>query len=256
MTTIAVINDKGGVAKTVTAVNTAAVLGSRGKHVLVIDLDRQANATEYLGVAPQLISPANKCLTQKCSPEEVAGFITETKFKGVSLIPAGEDLESAEIQIAMDIRLPRETRIQRICEAVRSMNQFDYILIDCPPSLHAVAVNAMVAADYIVIPVQISQFAIAGISTVIQHVSEIQQNFNPKIQYSILFTLFENTQVMREVSDYFTEKGMPLFSTRIRKTTKMIESTLDHMPIIYYSASSTAAQDYQQFTSELLERVG
>jgi chromosome partitioning protein len=255
MKTISFINDKGGVGKTASSVNTAAVLGKKGKKVLVMDLDRQANATEYLGIAPELTSGAHACLTQKCTAEDLLSYIKKTSFEGVSIISAGEDLESAEIQIAMDIKLPRETRIKRICDIIASLNLFDFVLIDCPPSLHAVAVNAMVAADFIVIPVQISQFAIAGIGTVFNHISEIQQNFNPNIESGILLTLYENTAVMREVAKYFEEKNLPIFNTRIRKTTKFIESTLDHTPIVYYSPSSTAATDYQQFTDELLERV-
>lgn len=256
MKVISVINDKGGVGKTVTAVNTAAVLGGKGYKVLVIDLDRQANATEYLGIVPDFTSGSYQCLTKRCTPDEVKSFIVESKFKGISVIPAGQDLEHAEIQIAMDVKLPRETRIKNICAMIKTFG-FDYVIIDCPPSLHAVAINAMVAADFIIIPVQISQFAIAGIKTVFDYIDEIRQNFNPNIKAGILFTIYENSRVMREVCEYFEKQSsvMPLFNSKIRKTTKLIESTLDHAPVVYYAAESTAAQDYVAFADELLERI-
>ncbi len=245
-------NQKGGVGKTTSAVNVAASLGILGHKVLVIDLDPQGNATSGVGIAKKgLKNSINDVLIGECNAKEA---IIETEFENLSIIPANISLASAEYNLF------QEEGAERIMkEALEPIkNEFDYIIIDCPPSLSMLTVNAMVASDGVVIPMQCEFYALEGLAQLTVTINRIKANYNSKLNITgILITMYNSRlllslQVINELNKHYADK---LFSKHISRGVKVSEAPGFGVPVYYHDKRSKGAREYLAVAKELATRI-
>ena len=251
---IAVANQKGGVGKTTTAVNLSACLGASGKNVLLFDLDPQANATSGLGLEKKEGASAYRALLGDLP---LVGQIQQTAFKGLHIIPSELDLCGADLELArMENHLQR---LRQVLQPVRDDPRFDLIIIDCPPSLGILTLNAFTAADALLVPLQCEYYALEGISMVTRLMNQLRENgVNPTLELiGIVLTMFDartnlSSQVSSEVRTHFGDK---VFETVIPRTTRLAEAPSFGKPIIYYDKYSAAAAAYEVLAQELVKRL-
>ena len=248
---IAICNQKGGVGKSTTAVNVGAYLAISGKRTLLIDLDPQGNATTACGIQRNdLGKDIYEVLVNQASPAEAT---VKTSIEGLSLIPSSINLAGAEPYLA---NAPdRETVLKRICEPLRASH--DFVLFDCPPSLGLLTVNALVAADSAMIPVQCEYLALEGLSSLIRSINMIKQNLNPGLKISgIVLTMTDfRANLAREVADEVKRffKDM-VFNTAIPRSVRLAESPSFGKPICSYDTHSSGALAYQLLTQEVIAK--
>jgi chromosome partitioning protein len=246
---IALANQKGGVGKTTTAINLAASLAVLEKKVLLIDADPQANATSGLGFDIRAIkSSIYECLIDKLNPNDI---VLNAEVPGLDLIPSHIDLVGAEIEM---VNLPdREKIMKSVIEKIR--DKYDYVLIDCSPSLGLITVNALSAADSVIIPVQCEYFALEGLGKLLNTVKFIQSRLNTALEIEgFLLTMYDarlrlSNQVVDEVTKHFQQM---VFKTIIQRNIKLSESPSFGKPVILYDASSTGSINYLNLAKELL----
>lgn len=249
---IAFANQKGGVGKTTSAVNIAASVGILGKSVLLIDLDPQGNTTSGVGINKKnLKSTSYELLIDEI---DAAQAIVETEFKNLSVIPSNISLAGAEFDLyQLD---NREYRLKKQLEAVK--DNYDYIFIDCPPSLGMITVNALAAADAVIIPMQCEYYALEGLSQLMITIRKIKQLYNPELEIcSILITMFNGRliltmQVISELKKYYSDK---LFKTPVSRNVKLSEAPSFGKPVYYHDKSSKGAVEYLEVAKELIERI-
>lgn len=247
---ISIFNQKGGVGKTTTAVNLTAALGLAGKKVLLCDVDPQGNSTSGLGI--------NKQKTEGSSYEVLVGTLAvsdaviKTEYKNVDIMPAKSDLAGAEIELA-DVE-HRESRLKNALLPLRE--QYDYIFIDCPPSLGLIAINALNASDSVLVPIQCEFFAMEGLSQLMATVRQVKRLYNPMLELEgVLLTMFDGRlnltqQVVGEIKKYFAKK---LYSTVIPRTVRLSEAPSFGMPIQYFDKRSKGAEAYGKLAKEFLK---
>lgn len=248
---IAIANQKGGVGKTTTAVSLTAALGAQGKKVLLVDADPQGNATSGLGlVKKELDKSVYDLLTGEAPAREV---LRETAFRNVSVLPSSMDLAGAELELVSAER--RETRLKQALAPV--VLSYDYILIDCPPSLGLITLNALTAADTVLIPIQCEFYALEGLSQLIATVRQVKRMYNPNIDIEgVLLTMYDGRlnltqQVVQEVKRFFPQK---VYATVIPRNVRLSEAPGFGEPVLYYDARSKGAEAYNALAKEFLKK--
>lgn len=249
---IAIANQKGGVGKTTTVVNLAAALSARHRAVLVIDLDPQAHATLGLGLEKQQGASMYAVLTGQ---KEIADVIQPTKWANLNVIPSEVDLAGAELEFGM-----REDRLSMIRDAlapVKESGAFDYIILDCPPSLGIVMTSALAATDGVLIPIQAEFLAMDGLALITGSIERIRQGVNPNLDLNgIVFTMVNSvakltTDVMDEVRNHFGEK---VYETTIPRNVRVSEAPSMGVPVVFLDPRSKGAQAYKAFAWEFMAK--
>jgi chromosome partitioning protein len=248
--TIAIANQKGGVGKTTTAINLSASLASNDLRVLLIDSDPQGNATTGLGVDKSVEKAT--VYDVLFSDLQISTAIVKTDFEGLDMVPANRNLVAANLEL---VDLPdRETRLRTKLDEVRG--QYDYILIDCPPALDLLTLNALVAANSVLVPIQCEFFALEGISQLMDTVDRIKESFSHNLQIEgILLTMFDDRtnltkQVADDLRDFFKDQ---IFKTVIPRSVRLAEAPSYGKPILQYDVRSKGSESYVKLAKEILE---
>ncbi|MDH5479403.1 MAG: AAA family ATPase [Nitrosomonas sp.] len=246
---IAITNQKGGVGKTTTSVNLSASLAASGKRVLLIDLDPQANATMGSGTDKRAIqfSVYHVLLGEK-SVKEASVSTTKGEY---NLVPANRDLAGAEVEM-VDLT-QRETRLKTALEEVN--NDYDYVLIDCPPALSLLTLNGLCAAHTVMIPMQCEYYALEGLSDLVSTIKKVRMNFNPKLHIEgLLRTMFDPRNILaQQVSDQLQQHfGKKVYRTIIPRNVRLAEAPGFGMPVLYHDKHSKGAQAYLALAEEIL----
>lgn len=246
---ISVANQKGGVGKTTTTVNLSTILAKKGKKVLLIDTDPQGNATSGLGVSKDVELSVYDILIGDTEFDET---LQETAIKNLKVCPSNISLAGAEVQLVS--MMSREQRLKTKLDKIK--DQYDYILIDCPPSLGLVTLNAFTASDSVLIPVQCEYFALEGLGQLLNTVNLVKKHLNKNLEIEgALLTMYDartnlSNQVVKEVKKYFEDK---VYKTVIPRNVRLSEAPSYGMPITVYDSRSKGAKAYEKFAKELLK---
>lgn len=247
---LAVANQKGGVGKTTTAVNLATALGAVGMRVLLVDMDPQGNATTGLGIEKQkLTRSVYDVLFGEAKAYEAA---VQTKIPRLSIIPSSVDLSGAEVEL-----VTARGREHRLREALHTAMPYDYVIVDCPPSLNFLTLNALVAAHAIVVPLQCEFYALEGLSQLVKTVKLVQKHFNPQLDiHGVVLTMYDRRNrltrlVADDVRSYFGEK---VYRTTIPRNVRLSEAPSYGLPAIVYDMNCAGAQSYIMLAKEIIGR--
>ncbi len=250
-TVIAVTNQKGGVGKTTTAVNVAYYLAKSGKNVLLVDFDPQGNATSGLGFEKQKLKNSVLEIIQEGVP--VSEVALKMKQKRLSLLPATPHLANAEVELAK-----AEKRFTRLRQAIEKTDEYDFVIIDSPPSLSLLTVNALIAAQYVMLPVQAEFYALEGLGQLLETMQLVRKGMNPTLELiGVVITMFDgrttlSSQVSEEVKKHFPGK---VFETIIPRNIRLAEAPSHGVPVGAYDRWSKGARAYKALTKEVMNRV-
>ena len=253
---ISIINQKGGVGKTTTVINLAAGLSMKGKKILVIDLDPQGNATTGLGLSNTTSSDLT-IYSVLNGNKKITDVILQTKFHNLYMITSNVDLSGLEVETAGDSRRAFKLKDELTPILNDSEALYDYILIDCPPSLSLLTIMALVASDALVVPLQTEFFALEGLTQLMKTIERIKSNLNPTLEIrGILLTMFDKRnklsgQVEIEARNYFKEK---VYSTAVPRNVRLSEAPSHGIPVLLYDKICPGSKAYFKFTEEFLEQ--
>ena len=249
---ISFANQKGGVGKTTSAINIAAAIGLKGKKTLLLDCDPQGNASSGVGIRRNRIGATTyDILIGRARAEDA---IIKTEYKNLSVLPSSMPLAAAELELA-DLE-DRAFRLKNALESVK--NDYDYIFIDCPPSLGMLTINALTASDGVIVPMQCEYFSLAGLTQLLSTVNQVKRLYNPDLSLTgILITMHNgrlnlSVQVLDELKKHYADK---LFSTPVSRNVRLSEAPSFGMPIQYYDKYSKGSSAYDDIAAELLERT-
>ncbi len=254
--TIAVANQKGGVGKTTTVVNLAACMAEKGVKVLLIDMDAQGNATTGCGIRKKDLQKSSYDLLTD-ENVKLSDLVIKTPYHNLWIVPSTMDLAGAELELAE--AQGRAKRLEKALKTAETENLFDFILIDCPPSLGLITINALTAADTVLIPIQCEFFALEGLSQLTNTVKQVKKVYNPQLDIEgVLITMFDGRlnltmQVLAEVKKYFASKT---FKTVIPRNVRISEAPSHGKPINYYDRGSKGAKAYAELAEEILKNNG
>ena len=248
---IAIFNQKGGVGKTTTNINLAACLALKGKKTLVLDIDPQGNTTSGLGVSKRgLEDTVYNILVDK--DYDIRNAIIKTDVENLDLIPASVDLAGAEVELVQVDQ--RETALKKGLEQIKG--DYDYIFIDCPPSLGLLTINSLAAVDSVLIPIQCEFYALEGVSQLVSPIDLVKKSLNPELEIQgVILSMFDgrtnlSAQVVQEVKKYFGDK---VYTTVIPRNVRLAEAPSYGLPITAYDPKSKGAEAYMDFAEEFLE---
>lgn len=248
---IAIANQKGGVGKTTTAINLSACLAEKGQRVLVIDIDPQGNTTSGLGIAKDNVD--NTIYEVMLQEIDISDAICKDIFENLDIIPSNVNLAGAEIDL-IDIE-NREYILKNAINTVR--NNYDYVILDCPPSLSMLTVNAMTAADTVLVPIQCEYYALEGLSQLIHTIDLVQQRLNPNLLIEgVVFTMYDvrtnlSNQVVENVRNNLDAK---IYDTLIPRNIRLAEAPSYGLPINLYDSKSAGAESYRLLAKEVIDR--
>jgi chromosome partitioning protein len=248
-TVVAIVNQKGGVGKSTTAINLAAYLAGKGERILVVDMDPQGNATSGLGVSPGSGGCMYDVLLEGKPLQDVA---VKTEIEGLDVAPATINLVGAEVELVSS--LAREFKLKR---ALEKLSSYDRVLLDCPPSLDLLTLNALAAADEVLIPIQCEYYALEGLTQLMQSIRMVREELNPGLEVGgVLLTMFDPRtnlahQVAEEVRSFF---GDQVFHTIVPRNVRLSEAPSFGMPIALYAPKSTGAEAYSAVADEVVSR--
>lgn len=252
MVKVAIINLKGGVGKSVTTINLAAEFSARSLQVLVVDLDKQANTTKFYNALDYDKSSTADILT--CT-HGIAYTMQATDARNVELVPGNMRLLAANKQVLLDTTEPQQIRLRDSLEQVQDL--FDICLMDCPPDLDMGSINALCAADWVIIPVDCDEWATDGLREVLDQMDKLRMYYNPRLKLAgVLLTKYNRTNAEKQVAEDVSNSGAPLLKAVIRYTVKVKEARSAHKALRDYAPGGTATQDYSDLADELLEIVG
>lgn len=244
----AVVNQKGGVGKTTTAVNVAACLAVTGRKALLVDTDPQGNATSGVGVVK---SDLENCIYDVLINEiPIEKVIVQTDTPGLDVVPAKLDLAGADIELMS--MMSRETKLKNALERIG--DRYEFIIIDCPPSLGLLTVNVLTAAKYVILPIQCEYYALEGISQLLRTIDLVHQHLNPKLEIArVLLTMFDyrtnlSQQVVDEVRNFFKDKVSDVL---VPRNVRLSEAPSHGLPIVRYDSKSKGAEAYTKFSEEV-----
>lgn len=246
---ISIANQKGGVGKTTTAVNLSACMAAKGKRILLIDIDPQGNASSGLGI----IADEGKSIYNVLVEEmDIAATIKATMVKKLDVCPANIDLAGAEVELVSMIS--RETRLKDAIEKIK--DAYDYIILDCPPSLGLITLNAFTASDSVLVPIQCEYYALEGLGQLVNTIKLVQKHLNKELEIEgVVLTMFDartnlSSDVAKEVEKYF---GNKVFQTVIPRNIRLSEAPSHGLPITLYDPDSKGAQTYKKLAKEVLK---
>ena len=253
---VSIINQKGGVGKTTTVINLAAGLSMKGKKILVIDLDPQGNATTGLGLS-NTESSDNTIYNVLNGNKKISEVIQRTSFENLNLITSNVDLSGLEVETAGDSRRAFKLKDQLTSILNDSRASYDYILIDCPPSLSLLTIMALVASDALVVPLQTEFFALEGLTQLMKTIERIKNNLNPELSIrGILLTMYDRRnkpsgEVEKEARNYFKEK---VYQSIVPRNVRLSEAPSHGVPVLIYDKSCPGSKSYFNFTEEFLNQ--
>ena len=253
---ISVLNQKGGVGKTTTVINLAAGLALQNRKILVIDLDPQGNATTGLGISNSDNSD-NTIYSALNGTKKISEIIKKTQFQNIDLISSNVDLSGLEVETAGDTRRAFILKDQIMAYLNDFNNKYEYVLIDCPPSLSLLTVMALVTSSSLLVPLQTEFFALEGLTQLMKTIERVKINLNPELKIrGILLTMYDkrnklSSQVEKEARDYFKEK---VYSTVIPRNVRLSEAPSHGIPVLLYDKSCSGSKSYFSFTDEFLSK--
>ncbi|GAA0865967.1 ParA family protein [Paraclostridium tenue] len=249
MKKISILNIKGGVAKTTSAINIASILADEGKKILIVDVDAQSNLTmAFKSYDIDNLSVSDVLLSKSIDIENV---IKETEYKNIDILPANIKLAFTEKKILLDVTRSQQNRLKNILEKVSG--KYDYCIIDCPPSLNMITVNALVASDEVIVPIKIDKFALDGLEYLLESIEEIKEEFNPKLKFKGCFVTMDtattvNKEIKKALKSILKEK---MFDTSIRQNVSVTEASFEQVPVVQYKKNSNASKDYRCLVKEV-----